>query len=494
MGRILLGIDLGTSSCKAAAFDEDGTVLAQTSRPYKVYYPKAGWAEQDVNDWWAAICACTHEILSNGKVDPEAVCGVGVDGWSWACVPVDRDGNALARTPLWIDTRAQAICDRVVSEIGEDTIFEIAGNSFVPSYSTPKMLWFKEERPEIFARTYKFLQSNSYIVYRLTGVMSQDCSQGYGIHFFNMKTMKYEPELAEKMGLSVELVPDLYACDQVVGEVTQEAARETGIRPGTPVVAGGLDAACGTLGAGVYKTGQTQEQGGQAGGMSICTDSAIAHKKLILSPHVVPGKWLLQGGTVGGGASLKWFKEQFGKDLSFDELTQEAAAVPAGSDGVVFLPYMSGERTPLWNPDAKGVFYGLSFDKTHGHLVRAVLEGVAFALEHNLRTAEEVGVYAEVMNSMGGASNSLLWTQIKSDVTGRRIDVPSSDTATTQGVCILAGIGCGVYRSYDEAIQKTVHITRTHFPDPERHAIYQKQMELYLELYEDLKDTFSKFK
>lgn len=181
-----------------------------------------------------------------------------------------------------------------------------------------------------------------------------------------MKKLAYDTALAEKLGLSPDLMPKLYGCDEIVGSVTKEAAEKTGLKAGTPVVAGGLDAACGALGAGVYRAGETQEQGGQAGGMSICTDKALAHKALILGTHVVPGRWLLQGGTVGGGGALKWFRQELGGGLSFDELTEEAARVAPGSDGVVFLPYMAGERSPVWNPDAKGVFYGLSYDKTRG--------------------------------------------------------------------------------------------------------------------------------
>jgi xylulokinase len=355
------------------------------------------------------------------------------------------------------------------------------------------MLWFQQERPEIFEKTALFLQSNSYIVMKLTGTPSQDLSQGYGIHFFDMEHLQYDSDLAGKLGLSTDLVPRLYRCDEIVGTVTAEAARLTGLAKGTPVVAGGLDAACGTLGAGVYRPGQTQEQGGQAGGMSICTDRALAHKKLILSAHVVPGQWLLQGGTVGGGGTLKWFRQEFGQGLSFDDLTAEAARVPAGSDGVLFLPYMAGERSPIWDPDAKGVFYGLSFDKTRGHMIRAVLEGVAFSLEHNLRTAAETGVQVDVLNAMGGASNSRLWTQIKADVTGRRIQVPASDTATTLGAALLAGVGCGVYRDYEEAVTRTIHITRVHEPDMQKHESYQRAMEEYLELYAALKTIYAKY-
>ena len=488
MGKLLLGIDIGTSACKVAVFDEDGKVLAQANRDYPVYYPKSGWAEQDPEEWWDAICAGIRAVLEAEEVSPEEICGIGVDGQSWSAIPLDAEGRVLDRTPIWMDTRAREICERVKREAFADEIFETAGNEFLPSYTTPKMLWFKQERPEVFRKTRKFLQSNSYIVYKLTDQISQEYSQGYGIHFFDMNRLTYREELANRLGLTQELVPPLSGCDEIVGEVTERAAKITSLRAGTPVVAGGLDAACGTLGAGVYQVGQTQEQGGQAGGMSICTDRALAHRKLILGTHVVPGRWLLQGGTVGGGGTLKWFRQELGKGMSFDELTAEAGRVPAGAEGVLFLPYMAGERSPIWNPDAKGVFYGLSYDKTRSHMIRAVLEGVAFSLEHNLRTAEETGAHVEVMNAMGGSANSLLWTQIKADVTGKTMQVPASDTATTLGAALLAGVGCGVYGDYEEAVNRTIRITRIQKPDEERHETYRHCMEKYLKLSKKMQE------
>lgn len=491
MGNLLLGIDIGTSACKVAIFEKSGKVLAQSNQPYQLYYPNPGWVEQDPEEWWSAICDGIKDVLKQSGIAAEEIAGIGIDGQSWSAIPVDKDGNCLHNTPIWMDTRARDICKRVVDEVGFDTIFEVAGNGFEPSYTTPKMIWFKENMPEIYEKTYKFMQSNSYIAMKLTGAMTMDMSQGYGVHFFDMKTCTYNEDLAEKLGLSVDKVPEIVPCHQVIGEVTEEAAKLTGLAAGTKVVAGGLDAACGTLGAGVYLPGQTQEQGGQAGGMSICVDKALAHPKLILSPHVVPDSWLLQGGTVGGGGVLRWFKQELGGEASFDDLTKMAEEVAPGSDGVVFLPYMAGERSPIWNPDAKGVYYGLGFDKTKGHMIRAALEGVAFSLEHNMRTAAETGVEVDELIAMGGASNSILWTQIKADVTGKTIKVPTSDTATTLGAAILAGVGVGVYESFEEAVKETIVITRVQEPNMENHERYKKSMEVYLKLYEDLKDTFS---
>lgn len=491
MGEYLLGIDIGTSACKVALFQKDGVVRAQANQPYAVYYPQLGWAEQDAEEWWAAVCRAIRDVLEMSGIAPVDIAGIGIDGQSWSAIPVDKAGLALARTPIWMDTRARDICARMKEQLGFERIFSVAGNDFLPGYTTPKMLWFQEERPEIYKKTYQFMQSNSYIAYQLTGVMRMDLSQGYGVHFFNMEKRTFDAELARELGLSADLLPPLCACHEVIGTVRAQAAAQTGLAEGTPVVAGGLDAACGTLGAGVYESGQTQEQGGQAGGMSICMNHVLPHPKLILSPHVVPNRWLLQGGTVGGGGALRWFRQEFGADCSFDELTALAESIPAGSDGMIFLPYLAGERSPLWNPDAKGVYYGFGFDKTKGHFVRATLEGVAYALEHNLRVAAETGAPVDVLTAVGGASNSRLWTQIKADVTGKTIQAADSDTATALGAAMLAGVGVGVYADFSQAVKETVRVTRVYQPDFETYAQYQKVMELYLQLAETLTPVFS---
>lgn len=497
--NLLLGIDIGTSACKVAVFDLEGKVICQSTKEYPVYYPGPGCVEQNPVEWWKGVCLAIKEALHTGNVDAKRIAGIGVDGQSWSAIPVNKSGEVLYNTPIWMDTRSSGISYRVTEKVGFDRIFNISGNSFEPTYSTPKMLWFKENLPDVYKETYKFLQSNSYIVYKLTGTMTQDISQGYGVHAFNMKTGKWEDDFCEELGISREKLPEIFACHKVVGEVTSAAAEETGLAQGIPVVAGGLDACCGTLGAGVVDVGQTQEQGGQAGGMSICLDEALAHPKLILSFHVIPDLWLLQGGTVGGGGSIKWFRQEFGAfedelgkktgESAFKIMDDEAAAIPAGSEGVIFLPYMAGERSPLWNKDAKGVFFGLSYSKTRAHMIRSVLEGCAYALYHNLKTAEEAGVTADELIAMGGAANSRLWTQIKADVTGKRIKVPASDTATTLGAAILAGVGTGQYKSFKEAADRTISITRVHEPDMKNHEIYARYYDMYLQIYEKLKDT-----
>ena len=494
----LLGIDIGTSACKVAIFNKSGQVMASASGDYPVYYPREGWAQQKPDEWWSAVCGAIRECLKMGNIFGEQIAGIGIDGQSWSAIAIDREGNVLTDTPIWMDTRAQEICDRLNNEIGSENIFQVAGNSLQPSYTTAKILWYKENMPEVYGRIYKILQSNSFIAYRLTGAVTQDLSQGYGLHCFDMRTGSWDENMCVKLGIPVEFLPEIVPCDEVVGTVTEEAAIMSGLEAGIPVVAGGLDAACGTLGAGVIHPGETQEQGGQAGGMSICIDTYKADPSLILGFHVVPGRWLLQGGTTGGGGVMRWVEREFAdyererqKETgvsSLDQLNEIARETPAGSEGVVFLPYMSGERSPVWNPYAKGVFYGLDFAKTKGHMVRACMEGVAFSLRHNLEVAEAAGAKAEILRAMGGSANSLLWTQIKADVTGKTIVVPASDTATTLGASLLAGVGVGFYKDYEEAVSMTVKETRRHKPDLSNKEIYDKTYCTYRNLYESLKN------
>lgn len=502
MGAVLLGIDVGTSACKAAAFDLDGNVLVQSAASYTVDYPHPGWAQQDPDVWWEAVCAAIRYVLEAGSIPLGAVAGVGIDGQSWSAVPMDKDGKVLCPTPIWMDTRAAGLCREAEALLGRDRLFACSGNPLSSSYTLPKVLWYQRQLPQVYEKAEKVLQSNGYIAYKLTGAITQDKSQGYGWACYNVAQSQWDLDLCRELGLRPSLLPEIVSCSQIVGGVTEEAARLTGLAPGTPVAAGGLDAACGALGAGVIHPGETQEQGGQAGGMSVCVDRAKADPRLILSSHVMEGLWLLQGGTVGGGGALNWFEREFAAaeraaaqkrgDSSFQQLDREAEAVPPGSEGLVFLPYLAGERSPLWDTHAKGVYYGIDFSKTRAHFARACMEGVAYSLRHNLEVAQEAGASAGTLRAIGGAANSRLWTQMKADITGKAVQVPASDAATALGAAILAGVGVGAYTGFDDAVNRTVRVTREHTPNPANEEIYDKGYRLYRQLYEKLKDTMHK--
>ena len=488
MSTLLLGVDIGTSSCKTALFDPDGKIVAQGGCEYPVSYPRKGWAEQDPAAWWDGVCRAVREMTAGNGIDPAEIAGIGVDGQSWSAIALDAEGKVLCPTPIWTDTRSEEICRVTAAVLSEERIFGLCGNPVQPGYTWPKILWYRENRPEVFGKTEKILQSNSYIVYRMTGEITQDLSQGYGLACFDMRKGCWDDGMCETLGIPRKILPEIFPCHQIVGKLTKEAAEQMGLAEGIPVAAGGLDAACGTLGAGVVSPGQTQEQGGQAGGMSICIDRYAADPRLILGFHVVPGRWLLQGGTTGGGGALKWLRETMCPELSFAEMSSLAETAEPGSGGVTFLPYMAGERSPIWNPDACGVFFGLNFGTPRAQMIRACMEGVAYALRHNLETAEAAGARADTLRAMGGSANSRIWTQIKADVTGHGIDVPGSDTATTLGAAMLAGVGTGVWRNFEEAAGQTVRVNRTVEPDPAAREIYDRGYRTYRQLYEQLKD------
>jgi xylulokinase len=490
----LVGIDIGTSGCKVALFTPDGNVLFQGTKPYTTHYLHPGYAEQNPEDWWRAVCDNLRDMLKHTGIDPRQIKGIGVDGQSGAAIPMDESGKPLRNAIIWLDRRSVKQCEYLNQTIGQEKLFAVSGNPMSPSYVTGKILWIQENEPDLYQQTKKVLQCNSYIVYKLSGKYSQDVSQGNGLHAFNIEKAAWDYTLSEQMGIPAEWLPDIFACSDIVGGVTAFASAETGLAAGTPVVAGGLDAACATLGAGAIHVGEVQEQGGQAGGMSIVMDRPVKNEKLILSCHVVKDRWILQGGTVGGG-SLNWLKREFAGEAEADFFRlagEEASRIRAGCEGMIFLPYMAGERSPIWDPNAKGVFMGLSFEKTKGHLIRAIMEGCALALQHNLKTAGESGVPIHTLHSVGGAANSVLWTQIKADITGKVFKIPSSDAAATLGAAILAGVGTGVYRNCEDAVQRTVRIHREQIPNLEHQQVYKQVYDVYLETYDKLKDVFPK--
>lgn len=498
--QLLLGIDIGTSGAKITLFNIEGYVIQSITETYQTFYPGPGRVEQDANEWWRAVCRGIKKLLATAAINPKKIAGIGIAGHSWACLPIDKYGQPLSPAMIWLDRRSVRQVEYIKKEFGADFLTKLNGNPVDPAYMLPKILWLREEKPEIYKKTQFFLQSNSFIGYKLTGVASQDYSQSYGYHCFNIKKGIWDSSVAKGLNFSLDMIPQLYHCHEKIGVVSDKAGVETGLISGIPVVAGGLDAACSTLGAGVIHSRQTQEQGGQAGGMSIVLDEPKIHPKLILGYHVLPDKWLLQGGTVGGGGTLKWFVEQLcaleqkiakeNGESVFEILGKEAAQVGPGSDGLIFLPYMMGERSPLWSNNARGVFFGLSYQKTRAHLIRSIMEGVGFSLLHNLKTAEEVNAKVDELNSVGGASNSRIWTQIKADITGKIIKVPYSDHASSLGAAILAGVGTGVYQDFNEAVARTVRFKRRHLPNPENHQLYQKYYQLYLDLYDNLKDCY----
>jgi xylulokinase len=360
---------------------------------------------------------------------------------------------------------------------------ELAANPIDAAYITPKLRWLRRHRPGVFDQARWYLTASGFLTARLTGEATCDLTQAYAFHCFDMHHDRWDEAAAASLGIPLDRLPPLRAIGEVAGGVTTAAAARTGLGAGTPVLVGGLDAAVGALGGGVTRPGQTQDQGGQAGGMGMSVASVVVEPRLILSHHVLAGQYLLQSGTVGGGA-LGWFREMMGRpDVSFESLSAEAATAPPGSGGLLFLPYLAGERTPLWSSTARGVFFGLSYATTRAEMLRAVMEGCAFAILDNLRIAEESGVHVTEWLGQGGAARSATWNQVKADVTGRPFVVArradGGEGGHGLGLFALGAAAAGLAGDPAETVERLLP-TRTVFePDPARHAHYRDLFEVW---------------
>ncbi|NMB46464.1 MAG: FGGY-family carbohydrate kinase [Firmicutes bacterium] len=497
--NVLLGIDIGTSSCKVAAFSLVGETLGTAAWPYEIMRNTAYEAEQDAEEWWQAVCFCLQDLLGKGAFQPQDVAAIGVVGHSWATLPVDEQGNPLRNAMLWLDRRSLPECRYLAQAVGEEYMLELSGNRIDPAYCVPKMHWIRNNEPHVYAQAHKFLQSNSFIVHKLTGVFTQDASQGYGYYVFDTDRRNWSEAACERMAIAHELLPEVYESVEVVGEVTSRAASVTGLAAGTPVVAGGVDCAGACLGAGLIEHGATQEQAGQAGGMTIVTDRPYKDSRLISGCHVIDQCWHLSGGTVSGGV-LNWFHGSIlaaGSDLSplgdgeqqpFERLSLEAEMSSAGAGGLLFLPYMAGERTPIWDPQARGVFMGLSYEKTRGDVVRSMMEGAAFALKHNLTVAGEAGIMPAGLISVGGGAKSRVWCQIKADVTQLPLGIPSIEDGTVFGAAVLGGIGVNAFSDWQKALKEMVAVKQWYQPSGTNTEVYDELYQIYLKSYAVLKD------
>jgi xylulokinase len=420
-------------------------------------------------------------------------------------VPVDAAGEPLFPALIWLDRRAEAEAADLRALPEAAALVDLVANPLDAAYITPKLRWLRRQHPALYARTAQFLTSTGFIVHRLTGVFSCDYTQAYGFHCFDMRHERWDAAAADLLQIPRATLPPLFAPCARVGTVTAAAAALTGLAAGTPVIAGALDAAAGAFGSGVVRAGQTSDQGGTAFGLSLCVERVLVEPRLIFSHHVVPGTYLFQGGTVGGSV-LPWFKEALGQpEVLAAQLTggspyaimsQEAAAAPPGANGLLFLPYLAGERSPLWNSAARGVFFGLSSTTTRADLLRAMMEGCAFAVQHNVQVMAASGVRPQSWIGIGGAAASPVWCQIKADISNRpftvarRADGGSGDN--TLGLAVMAGHAVGLYPDLAATMESLLPERTVYQPVAERHALYERYFALYLQLVETLLPQFSR--
>lgn len=501
--RYILAFDVGTSSTKTTLWRDDGQCVAAASGSYALQRPNPLVAEIDPELWLAAMHETARAVLAQSGVRADAVAGIGLDAVGWTLIPVDANGAALTPAMIWLDRRAQDEA-RWLNDLPDAAeLVALNANPLDAAYITPKLLWLRARRPDIYDRATAFLAASGFLVARLTGELTCDYTQAYGFHCFDIANRRWNASAAERLGIPLEKLPPLHACTDIVGHLTPHAAEQMGLRPGIPVIAGALDAAVGALGAGVTRLSETNEQGGQAGGMAVSLDRVVVEPQLIFSHHVLPGQYLLQAGTVGGG-SLGWFRDVLGQveasaarllDQSpFELFSQQAAAAPAGAHGLLFLPYMAGERTPLWNSHARGVFFGLSYTTTRADILRAIMEGCAFAVYDNLRLAEAQGVTITECLGSGGATASAVWCQIKADIYNRPFIVArladGGEGGHSLGLFALTASALGLTGDAGATVERLLSQRQVYEPSPARHAIYEDLFGVYRSVSRRLLDDF----
>lgn len=498
----LLGVDIGTSGTKTVLFDELGNTVASDLQEYPLYQPKNGWAEQDPEDWWRATYVSIRNVIAKSGVSPDEVKGVGLSGQMHGAVLLDKDNQVLRKAIIWCDQRSGAECEQITELIGAKRLIEITANPALTGFTASKVMWVKNNEPEIFDKVRKILLPKDYVRYRLTGEFATEVSDASGMQFLDVPHRCWSDEVISKLGLDKSMFGKVYESQEITGTIHSEAAELTGLKVGTPVVGGAGDQAAGAVGNGIVKKGIISSTIGTSGVVFAYSDDVNIDPlgRVHTFCHAVPNKWHIMGVTQGAGLSLQWFRNNFCKEeiataqlMGVDPyylMDQAAEKVEPGSNGIIYLPYLMGERTPHLDPDCRGVFFGLSAKHTKREMLRAIMEGVVFSLRDCLEIIEELGVEVSQVRASGGGGKSPLWRQMQADVFNHDICTINASEGPAFGVALLAGVGAGVYKSVEEACESTIKIKSTQKANKEAHEKYNGYYELYRKLYKSLKDDF----
>lgn len=497
---LLVGIDVGTTSTKAILADRLGGVLAESSHEYATAYPHPNWAEQDPDDWWRATCRVLHRLFVDATVDPARVAAIAVSCQAPSLVAVDDAGLPQFPALIWMDRRSESQCEWLHNRVGEETITRINGGRIDPYYLAPKLLWFREHAPDAYRRTYMILQANGYVVHKLCGAFTMDMSHGPLTLFFDSENQAWSEALLDAMDLDPAKLPPVVACTDLVGAVTDEAAAVTGLMAGTPVIAGMTDGAAAGVEAGLAEPGDAAEMTGQSTVLLICSDQPYLGRDLIPLGYPISGRYLVAGALVASGGALRWFRDQLGEveqqiasqqgiDV-YDVLSERAAVSPPGANRLIFLPYLYGERSPIWDSHARGVFFGLSLSTHKNDLIRAIMEGAAFGLRHNVDSAAANGFSMTNLVCVGGGARSAVWNQIKADVLQRPVHLPKTATGAPMGDVIVAAAAVGLYDSIAEAMSTMSATGADYQPQTELAARYDALYQVYRGLYPRLRTAY----
>jgi len=492
---LFLGIDVSTTSSKALLIDERGDVIAVASHPHTLQTRKPLWSEQDPREWWEAVSASIKSVLEKAGVSGDAVGAVGLTGQMHGLVLLDHVGNVLRPAILWNDQRTQSQCDEIHRIVGKEKFIQITGNVALTGFTAPKILWVKENEPNVFAKAEHVLLPKDYIRFKLTGEYAMDKADGAGTVLFDLKARDWSDEVLSALNIPRAWMPRTFEGSEFTGYVTEEAASLTGLKVGTPVVAGGGDQAAGAVGVGAVEPGIIALTVGTSGVVFATTPSALIEPegRLHAFCHAVPGMWHFMGVMLSAAGSLQWYRDTLAPNLSFDELLRGAESIPAGSEGLQFLPYLSGERTPHPDPLARGAFIGLTLRHTRAYMTRAVLEGVAFGLKDSFTLIQNAGLGKIIqVRASGGGTKSALWRQIMASMLDTELASVNTTEGAAYGAALLAGVGIKNWHSVAEACSACIKIAESTHPISIESKIYQQSYAVYRELYPALKLSFEK--
>jgi len=494
----LLGIDVGTTGAKAVLLDATGRVLGATTTEYPLLTPRPGWTEQHPDAWWNATVASVRRALAGAGVPPAAVTAVGLTGQMHGLVPLDGGGRVLRPAILWNDQRTADECAWITERVGAGRVVQLTGNPVLTGFTAPKLVWMRRHESKLYEQIAHVLLPKDYVRFRLTGEYAIDVTDASGTSLFDVSRRAWSAEMANALEIPLAWLPRVAESPVVVGEVSQHAAQTWGVRTGTPVVAGAGDQAAQAVGTGIVRQGLVSATIGTSGVVFAHLDAVRVDPggRLHAFCHAVPGRWHVMGVMLSAGGSLRWLRDSLRHEAWFrgdrdpyDAMGEEAAAVPPGADGLMFLPYLTGERTPHADPHARGAFVGLTLGHTRGHLVRAVMEGVAMGLRDSLELIRGMGLSVTEIRVSGGGARSRLWRQILADVFQTDTVVATATEGAAYGAALLAGVGGGVFGSVEQACDATIGVKDRVEPNPAQVELYERVYRVYRDLYPALRDT-----
>ena len=485
---MFLGIDVGTGGTRAILINRDGKGVASSSSEHApIHSEHIGWAEQNPEDWWRAAKTAIAGALASAGITGSQVEAIGLTGQMHGCVMLDAADEVLRPALIWADQRTQPQCDWLTEKIGFDRLIELTCNPALPNFTLTKLLWVREHEPEIFSRIAHVLCPKDYVRYRLTGEFAMDMQEASGTLLLDVTNRRWSTEVAEAAGIPMSWLPRLFEGPEICARISPEGASATGLASGTPVAAGAGDQGAGAVGMGILSPGSVSSTIGTSGVVFAATDAPAKDRlgRLHTFCHAAPGRWHVMGVTNGAGLSLRYFRDTFAADLSYEALLALAAEAPAGSNGLMWAPYLFGERTPHLDPNARAAFVGITASHTRAHFIRAVLEGVAFSLRDTFTLFSELHIPVKAIRLGGGGARGPLWRQIQADVYGHPVELLEAEEGGAFGAALLAGTGIGAWPTVEAACAATIRVAET--ISPKNQAIMDEAYKQYRKIYPALR-------